>query len=47
MAWVMITRGQWLMDKMTVLMVCAYLRPGECLTIRRGDLIRPTASSGS
>ena len=35
------------MAMMTVLMVCAYLRPGECLTVRRGDLIRPMASSGS
>ena len=46
-AWLMILRGQWQMGMMTVLMVCAYLRPGECLTIRRGDLVRPTASTGA
>ena len=47
LAWKMILDEEWLMAMYTVMMLCLYLRPGEALTVRRGDLVPPSFGSAS
>ena len=41
MAWKMAQNGHWAMALYTLLLVCTYMRPGEALQLRRGDLVPP------
>ena len=45
LAWKLAQKGHWSMALYTLLLVCTYMRPGEALQLRRGDLVPPATGS--